>query len=121
MRSLLPLLATLALCHSLEAAGATPKATRRMTLRDATQLALRNSADTAKFETTGTRLTELVNSPAPPAPRRTTRRRSSTPKRQPTPVVQQTPAPAKPRVVEVIRSNQREEVSFEENPEEGKK
>jgi pilus assembly protein CpaB len=76
------------------------------------QMALRNSADSEIYETDGTRLSEVLGRPKPVVkPRRTTRRRTSRPPRQ----TQAAPPPKKaPRVVEIIRSDKREEATFEE-------
>jgi pilus assembly protein CpaB len=78
------------------------------------QMALRNSGDGDIYTTDGTRLSELIGAPKPAVkPRRTTRRKST-----PRPPVQaqvSAPPPVKaPRVVEIIRSDKREEATFEQ-------
>ena len=75
------------------------------------QLTLRNNIDQESKPTSGVKLKELVTNPRPVVRRRTTPVRRTPPpaKEEPEKV-----APPPPRVVEVIRSNERSEVTFKQ-------
>lgn len=78
------------------------------------QLVLRSDIDSEEIRSRGVRLDQLLSNPAP-VRRRTTSRSTSTVNTKPKEpeVVAPPPEPPKPKVVEVIRSNVRSEVTFD--------
>ena len=94
----------------------TPDEAEKLTLASTEgklQLTLRNDTDVQVQTTSGIRLRELITRQKPAArPRRT--RYVPPPSPQPEPEPEKEPQPVK-KTVEVIRSNVRSEVTFEEN------
>ena len=83
------------------------------------QLVLRSDVDSEEYRSRGVRLDQLLANPAPVRRRTTSRSTSSSSKPKEPEVVVTPPEPPKPKVVEVIRSNVRSEVTFDAKSDSG--